>query len=103
MVPEMTTDVDKDIQRVVRRYTEGYRTLSRINGRPVLLVSRMSKIDLVKLLYDVYGLTDDLVDHLLQDVQLTNKAMPPSEFTPLLQYYVRTYPPAQPKVTEGTE
>jgi hypothetical protein len=96
----MTPDRDNEVRRVVRRYTEGYRTLSRINGRPVLLVSRSAKLDLVKLLFGVYGLTDDLVDNLLQDVQLTNKAIPPSEFTPLLQYYVRTYPPAQPKGAE---
>jgi hypothetical protein len=100
MVPEMTTDVDKEIQRVVRHYTEGYRTLSRINGSPVALVSRMWKMDMVRQLLLTYGLTDDLVDHLLQDVQSTNKAMSPSEITPLLQYYVRTYPPAQPKGAE---
>jgi hypothetical protein len=96
----MTTDVDKEIRRVVRRYTRGYRTLSKINGHSVAIVSRMWKIDLVKLLYGEYGLTDNLVDHLLQDVQSTNKAIPPNELTPLLQYYVRTYPPAQPKGAE---
>jgi hypothetical protein len=96
----MTDSVDREIRRVVRRYTRGYRTLSKINGHSVALVSRMWKIDLVKLLYSVYGLTDDLVDHLLQDVQSTNKAMPPSVITPLLQYYARTYPPVQPKGAE---
>jgi hypothetical protein len=97
---ESITSVDKEIRRVVRRYTQGYRTLSQINGRPVILVSRTSKIGMVKLLFSVYGLTDELADNLLRDVQLTNKAMPPSEITPLLRYCLRMNPG---RITEGTE
>lgn len=90
----MTTDVDKDIQHIVRCYTDGYRTISKINGRPVALVGRASKMGMVRRLFTVYGLTDNLVEHLLRDVQNTNEAMPPGELTPLLHYYVRTNPPA---------